>query len=634
MKEVSKTMTFVGAAVAVLVLAWFSRPAPATLDTNTLVGAKIYDFDPLAARRLRIVDFNSLTGNPREFEVAMENGSWRIPSKDGYPADASDQMATAANAINGKEILRVVSTEARDHQLYGVLDPTSEQRKIGDEGVGTRVTVEIAEDEGKNTTADLVIGREVKGEPEQRYVRWTNRDIVMIIEVDPENLATSFEKWIEKDLLKLNPWDIQKVHIKDYSFEVVAMLGQRGLEIRPQWDHKSDMTLVYDDSEAEWAAESLLVYDPQAQQYVEKPLAENEEPNSEALNDLKNALDDLRIVDVARKPSGLSADLKAREDFLESSNQDAVQSLVEHGFAPIPTEEGTYEITSSDGEVIVTLNTGVEYVLRFGNVQEEEDASGGPGFSEEGSAEGEAATDGAGEGLNRYIFVLARFNQDAIEQPELAELPPLPEGVTEERPTAAGAEEGDSAEDASAVADASEEDPAADGEADDAETETDPGAEGDSDSGSPEEGAQESEADKILAERKRIEEENQRKQDEYEDKVSQGKKTVQELNDRFGDWYYVVDDAEYRRIRLSREQVVKEKEPEQEATGGADAGAVDAAGFGRPGGAIPGLPDVSGLLDGTDQSAAEDAAAAENAAAAAADAQEGAVAAPVEDETE
>ena len=65
--------------------------------------------------------------------------------------------------------------------------------------------------------------------------------------------------------------------------------------------------------------------------YVDFTLAEDEELNAESLNALKTALDDLKIVDVKRKPQGLSDNLKAGEDFL--NNREALQDLIGKGFA-------------------------------------------------------------------------------------------------------------------------------------------------------------------------------------------------------------------------------------------------------------------------------------------------------------
>ena len=89
--------------------------------------------------------------------------------------------------------------------------------------------------------------------------------------------------------------------------------------------------------------------------------------NAETLNALKTALDDLKIVDVKRKPHGLSENLKAGEDFM--NNREALQDLMSKGFAATAIARGkSQEIISSDGEVIATMKNGAEYVLRFGNL--------------------------------------------------------------------------------------------------------------------------------------------------------------------------------------------------------------------------------------------------------------------------
>jgi hypothetical protein len=601
MTEMTKTMAFLGTAVVALVGAWFSRPAPATFDANVMVGTKLYEFDPLTARRLKVVRFNSLTGEPQEFEVAKVGNTWAIPSKNNYPADAEDQMAEAASAVNDKEVLRIAAEDARNHQLYGVLDPTSSDRKVGEEGVGTKVT--ILDDAGKEL-ANLIIGKEDKDKPEHRFVRPAGRDIVLVAEIDPDKLSTDFADWIEKDLLKLNAWDVAKVHVKDYSFEAVPVLTPQGIQFSPEWTHKADMTLAYNDTDSKWNAESLLVYDPATQQYVEKPLGENEEINTQTVNDLKSALDDLRIVDVGKKPDGLSANLQATEEFLQTSNREAIESLFEHGFAPMRNQDGTLELTSTEGEVIVTMKTGVEYVLRFGEVAIDGDSAAQAGAPpEDNAADAEAESGG---NLNRYIFVVARFNEGAIEKPEFETPPDLPEGVEAAEAAAAGdaaqTQPADAATNGStdaenAAAETAEDAASGDAPADDA---ADASAEGDAAAATEdadtteaaETDGEQSETEKILAERKRIEEENQRKRDEYEAKITKGKETVQELNERFGDWYYVIDNAEYKRIHLGRDQIVKAKEAETaegaDPATGSESPAADAGGP-----ALPSLPDSS-----------------------------------------
>ena len=62
-----------------------------------------------------------------------------------------------------------------------------------------------------------------------------------------------------------------------------------------------------------------------------------------------------------------------------------------------------------------------------------------------------------------------------------------------------------------------------------------------------------------LGQRKTIEKENLRKLDEYNEKIKEGQEKVVELNDRFGDWYYVISNDVYKQIHLSRDDVIQKK---------------------------------------------------------------------------
>ena len=61
------------------------------------------------------------------------------------------------------------------------------------------------------------------------------------------------------------------------------------------------------------------------------------------------------------------------------------------------------------------------------------------------------------------------------------------------------------------------------------------------------------------------------KQDEYDDKVKKGQERVKELNDRFADWYYVISDDVYRKIHLTRADIVKVDENATPEANGLDA---------------------------------------------------------------
>ena len=189
MTETAKTTTFIAVALVALLAGWATRPAPADLDVESLIGEDLTkDFtDPGEAKRLKIVEFDEDSATLREFEVAEEDGLWTIPSKNGYPADAERQMAEAATSLMDREILAVASESAADHEQYGVVDPQSPKLEAGQKGVGTRVTISDIQDK---PLVDLIIGREVKDATnDQHYVREANRDVVYVVEIDPTRLS-------------------------------------------------------------------------------------------------------------------------------------------------------------------------------------------------------------------------------------------------------------------------------------------------------------------------------------------------------------------------------------------------------------------------------------------------------------
>jgi Domain of unknown function (DUF4340) len=471
--------------------------------------------------------------------------------------------------------------------------------EVGQKGVGTHVTISDIQDK---PLVDLIIGREVKDATnDQHYVREANRDVVYIVEIDPTKLSTNFDDWIEKDLLKLNAFDIQQVQIKDYSAELQPVMTPQGMAIQVAWDPRSELKLSYDDEKSQWTAEELKQFDKGTESYTEFKVADDQQLNTEKLDALKTALDDLAIVDVDHKPAGLSADLKAGVDFLD--NPEARKDLRTLGFATVPNRDGStgQELISSDGEVIVTMKDGVEYVLRFGDLRLDADTS--KATADAPIAEKAKAGD---NNVQRYLFAMARFNKDAIKKPVLEELPPLP---ATETPAESAATPEAKADDAKAPIEEEEEEeetteaptttpaaPEASSLQRAGETPADPKSES-GETKNPEstdtkpatpETKHSPEYERILAERQRIETENKRKLDEYNALVAKGEQQVKDLNLRFGDWYFVVSDETFKKVRLGKDDVVQKK-GEPASAGGNNSPA------GAPGSPMPGLPSFPGI---------------------------------------
>lgn len=531
-----KTAGFLGAGLLLLALGWAVQPRfkPATLKpaVERVLFPELTDAEKAAS--LEIIRYDDELATLYPFKVIKTGGVWVLPSHQNYPADAKDQLAAAATELVDLKALDVVTERAADHEVYGVIEPDQEKIKPGMTGVGQLIEIR---DASGSKIARLIIGKEDKqagvgsGSRRLRFVRKAGQDPVYRVELDTSKFTTQFGDWIEKDLLKLTPWDVRSVELDNYTLAAVESDGR--LEVRQQRSEK--MQLSYDDKASSWQLTSLETFpNEDSAESVSEELKNNEEVDSTKLNDLRNALGDLQIIDVARKPAGLSADLKAAESFV--NDVEAVSSLQQRGFLPLPSGA----ILSTEGQTVIGMKDGVEYVLRFGagtTVTE----PGKAGSGEEGDASGESAETAA-----RYLLVMAQFNDGLLEKPELAELPSLPEeddkdGDSTEQPKDEESEE----EKAEKEASSDEKEPAgADVTAADLLKQADEA---------------EAAMQKAIEDRRQVERENRRKQESFDEKVVEGKKRVAELNGRFADWYYIVSDEEFEKIHLNREAVIKAK---------------------------------------------------------------------------
>jgi len=397
--EVIKTLIFAGVAIVVSLVAAFVSWPRAADQTESRVGTALFQqfTDPLAASSMKIVTFDDETGQLSNFEVRKdpETEEWTIPSRDGYPADALEQMKNAANAFVALKVLDTQTDKAEDHDDLGVAEPKLEALQVGDEGVGRLVTLK---DEKQETIAELIIGDVPKDDPSQRYVRIPGQDPVYVVRFDDSPLTTSFRAWIDNDLLQLSSIELSSLEILDYNASL-AMGGKISLTRNYTADVGLDGT--------EWKLNGLMDYDPSSPGAppVSANLASLAPLNKAKLDELKTALDDLKIADVVRKPDGMSETLRADQDLL--TDKDAVNSLAQRGFYPVPSgPNGEIEILSANGELDVTLNTGVKYILRFGNISGVEDSN--------------ASSDA---GVNRYLLVTTKVDEAQFPAPALQTVP-------------------------------------------------------------------------------------------------------------------------------------------------------------------------------------------------------------------
>ncbi|NLF07862.1 MAG: DUF4340 domain-containing protein [Pirellulaceae bacterium] len=540
MNETSKTLTFVAVAALVVLTAVFTRPVVREATREDFRGQQLYpDFtDPLAVTSLEIVDFDEETATVDKFLVAETevNGKtrWVIPSHFNYPADAKDQVADAAGSLLGLTITEMVGDDKGDQKVYGVVEPDPLTLRVGDTGVGLQV---VMRDETGKELMSLVIGNEVPDKPGLRYIRKAGEDPIYVVKLNTAKLSTNFADWIERNPLEIQTWDMRQLWFRNYYVD----------ELNRELVQQGNVRIGYEDGgDPQWKLiENQKFADGE---WIPIELADDEELNLAALNALKSELDMLKIADVSPKPEGISANLKLEADF--NPDRETFEQLRSKGYYLSQIEkDGPLELFSNQGELRVTMKNGVEYVLRFGEIA--------VGSKKEKREEG-----AADDGVNRYLFVMAEFNPDVIPKPQFETLPevkqaepaeekqpaqekqPVEEQPRDEQPAAekSNAEEQSNAEEKSD----------AEGKP---EAEKKPEAE---------DKPAEPTAEQIQAERERIEKENQRKQDEYDRQVADGKKRVSELNARFADWYYVISNEVFQKLHLSRDELIKKKEPPAE----------------------------------------------------------------------
>lgn len=540
MTETVKTLIYAGLAIALGAVAlWVNLPPREIVTPESEV---LYaDFqDSKDAARLEIVRVDEASGKLDRFEVERMQGRWVIPSHGNYPADAQAQMTDAATSLINLPIIGIATDNPSEQELFGVVEPTESRLEAGDKGFGMLVAFQDTKGED---LARLIVGKQIKDSPTQRFVRKAGQNRVYVVDLDVSKLTTNFSDWIEKDLLKISPWDIDRLTVKDYRFIVKPAANGFGLQLDP----RLEATIGWDNDSNSWELLGMNRFVQQRPAPTE--LQADEELNKEKLDELKAALDNLQIVNVLPKPKGLGENVTDAEAFQNPEFRESLQSI-----GVMPAQIGRKrELLGSNGELNVGTKDGVEYVLRFGN-----SAGADEGTTKEGDAK-----------VRRYLYVTARLDESRLKPPALQELPT--ESTVPAAPTEPAAPP--PASDAPEAAPEPAETPAT---GDACQAADEPAAEPTDEKPAPEAPAAEPPADEAPKsdfdlKRKQIEKENQRKMDEYHERRRKAEAKVRELNARFAGWYYVISDDEFQKIHLTRSDLVKERSGPGAETYGVDA---------------------------------------------------------------
>jgi hypothetical protein len=525
MNENKKTITFLAAAIVAVAIATFTSPTKRDPSAKpSVMGQSLFEsFDPRAVTGIEIVEVDEDDIQSKSIEVTQTEKGWfiRRPGKADYPANADNQLKDVASILFDLRIIDQAGEGAGEHGKFGVLDPS--KADATESGIGR--LIHLKNSSGSNL-ASLIIGEEVEGLPSTYFVRKPEQNAVFRVEVrNARDVSSKFVDWVEQDFLDLDKWKIRQVTLDNYDVNLAQ--GQINRLNNP---------FVLNFADSKWSLSG-------------SSLKDNEELNKEVLDAMKDALDDLEIIDVERKPDILVKNLKQGSEFFsnlrDANNQAVVQSLQQKGFYTIAAKDAAGQtvpkVVSNKGEVLVGMESGVEYVLRFGEIYR------GP-EDEENST-----------GDSRYIYAFARVNESLLSPPDLEPLPVNkgakgPEGET--GPLAKPGPPPNFTPPTPPPSITPPPPPSTTGATQKVAVNSDQNATSDK-------AAKKAENDaKQDAKTARIKSSNARKQKEYNDKVAKANQRVTELNQNLAGWYYVISNDIYDKIRLDRSDFVKNKDEE------------------------------------------------------------------------
>lgn len=393
MNELVKTSIFVGIATLFTIGAVASRPVLAPSNPADEVGKPLFpEFtNPDQAASLSITRYDSELVTLNSLTLADSPTGWVVTSEGGYPADASEQVRIAATALIDLKVIDAFDALPSQLAQFGLVKPDVETLDITDSNVGQLVVISDAE---KRPLAELIIGKADEKQPEIRFVRIPSRDRVYVVQLDPEAFPIEFKKWIDSDLLELNPFDVTQMTFGDYTAALLQGAGGGGRIDRAD---RMEAVVDYSDIDNKWTLSSYQL--PQGGRLTPAQLGPGEKLNETALTAARTALDELQLVDVVKKPAGLAENLRADGKL----NNEGLDTLIQNGFLPYGVNP--IKLIGDSGEINIHTKDAVKYRLLFGKQEE-----------------------GGEDGPRRFLMVQVEVDRAALPPPDMTAVPELKEG--------------------------------------------------------------------------------------------------------------------------------------------------------------------------------------------------------------
>lgn len=584
-------------------------------DDANFIEVAAFDFEKDKPKTFRVEYKDNLWRIPSHFDYPAE-------AKDRLVATASSVMGLRREALAGRR-----DTQHERFGVIDPLSEAAKEKE--DEAIGIRVKLGKSDDDiladfiiGKEVEEDALEDEElrrIRGQSQRQpmhYVRVPGEAETFIATLSLD-VSTKFADWIQPDLLVLEQSDLRELVIHKYTIEEKEEEIRRGnlvfIAMRP-YKVDEEVNRLTSDFGNSWKLAGID--------------EETEELESSKISDITRSLDNLKIMGVRPRlkidgKTVLAGDLDLNDE-LKVENPEALRQAIpdlqdelgEKGFVFDPVESEKQQrnvLMSESGDLTAAANDGAVYHLHFGDTfrgSESEIEIGRTAKSDENSANANdngsennatTAVDGD-EQESRYLLVRVEFDPKFIGEPPTAPVKPAePEKpAVPEKPMADS--ENPASPDKPAEPDAPSPPEEKPSECDDVQTETvepetdpkpadgEPSAETRDELGDTENpqdtpppadtpDTEPKEEEDPLAKYEQAmrqyrfdledyataKEQYDKDLKEYEKKLEDGKRKVELLNERFGEWYYVVSAESLKNLRLGRADLVKKKEKPESA---------------------------------------------------------------------
>ncbi len=159
--------------------------------------------------KLPVKDIASITIKSNEDSVALKKGDpvWVIENRFNYPANFS-MISDLVEKVKETKIGR--SFKASDEILSNLSLHSPDQEGAEDDQKGVRITIE---DNAKKVLADIIIGgtRESSSGKGGHYVMLVKSPTIYLVDKNYRYVDEKPSEWLDKDLLKVDENDIEKV---------------------------------------------------------------------------------------------------------------------------------------------------------------------------------------------------------------------------------------------------------------------------------------------------------------------------------------------------------------------------------------------------------------------------------------